>query len=64
MLVITAEHDHIVPPRMATPITRLVGSDVVDELTVPAGHVGLVTSRESIKITIPGILEWLQRPID
>jgi polyhydroxyalkanoate synthase len=64
MLVITAKHDHIVPPKMATPITGLVGSDIVDELTVPAGHVGLVTSRESVKITIPGILEWLQRPIN
>jgi polyhydroxyalkanoate synthase len=62
-LVITAKHDHIVPPAMATPIMDLIGSDSVEELRVPAGHVGLVTSRESARTTEPGILEWLDRPI-
>jgi polyhydroxyalkanoate synthase len=62
-LVITAKHDHIVPPTMATPIMDLIGSDSVEELRVPAGHVGLVTSRESARTTEPGILEWLDRPI-
>jgi polyhydroxyalkanoate synthase subunit PhaC len=63
LLIITAQHDHIVPPEMAKPIGRLVGSEVVDELSIPAGHVGLVTSRQSVKHTLPGIMEWLDRPI-
>ncbi len=63
MLVITAKHDHIVPPSMARPLIDLVGSDVVDELQVPAGHVGLVTSRASATVTLPGLLQWLDQPI-
>jgi polyhydroxyalkanoate synthase subunit PhaC len=63
LLVITAQHDHVVPPVMSAPVARLVGSDVVEELSIPAGHVGLVTSRQSVKFTIPGVLEWLSRPI-
>lgn len=63
LLVITAEHDHIVPPAMANPIADLVGSASVEGLTVPAGHVGLVTSRDSVKITLPGLLRWLDQPI-
>jgi polyhydroxyalkanoate synthase len=61
LLVITAEHDHIVPPSMARPILQLVGSDDVDELSIPAGHVGLVASRQSARHTLPGIVEWLDR---
>jgi polyhydroxyalkanoate synthase len=61
-LVITAEHDHIVPPRTARPIVGLVGSQQVDELSIPAGHVGLVTSRHSVT-SVSGILEWLDQPI-
>ncbi len=63
LLVITADHDHIVPPGMARPLIGLVGSPVIEELQVPAGHVGLVTSRVSVKVTLPGILEWMDRPI-
>ncbi len=63
LLVVTAAHDHIVPPSMARPIIDLVGSDVIQELSVPAGHVGLVTSRQSVRYTLPGILEWMDRAI-
>lgn len=63
LLVITAEHDHIVPPVQSKPIVHLTGSEVVDELSVPAGHIGLVTSRQSVKYTLPGIVEWLDRSI-
>jgi polyhydroxyalkanoate synthase len=63
LMVITAQHDHVVPPEMSRPVTRLVGSDVIEELSIPAGHVGLVTSRQSVKFTIPGVLEWLSQPI-
>jgi polyhydroxyalkanoate synthase subunit PhaC len=63
LLVITAEHDHIVPPPMASPIAQLVGSDTIDELSIPAGHIGLVTSRVSVKTTLPGILQWQAQPI-
>jgi hypothetical protein len=48
---------------MANPIADLVGSASVEGLTVPAGHVGLVTSRDSVKITLPGLLRWLDQPI-
>lgn len=59
VLNVIAAHDHIVPPRSARPLLDLVGSTDKQELLVPAGHIGLATSREANRITIPGITKWL-----
>jgi len=59
LLTIAAEHDHIVSVDAMRPLTELVSSTDVTELTVPAGHVGLVASRQAVTTTIPGLLKWL-----
>jgi polyhydroxyalkanoate synthase len=42
VLNVLAEFDHIVPTAGSEPLTRLVGSEDVEELRLRAGHVGLV----------------------
>jgi polyhydroxyalkanoate synthase subunit PhaC len=59
LLNIIAEHDHIVTPASARPLNDLVGSDDVTELLVPAGHIGLAMSHQSVRYTIPGLTAWL-----
>jgi polyhydroxyalkanoate synthase len=64
LLNVMAEHDHMVPPRVSEPLSKLVGSDDPQELRVPAGHVGLVMGRAAAKTTIPGIVDWLKARTD
>jgi polyhydroxyalkanoate synthase len=61
VLVVMAEKDDVVPPAAAEPVAGLVGSRDVEVLRVPAGHVALVTGRIADRLTIPGILDWLER---
>jgi polyhydroxyalkanoate synthase len=60
LLNIMAEHDHIVAPAAASPLNELVSSTDVTELRVPAGHIGLATSRQAVRHTIPELTSWLQ----
>jgi polyhydroxyalkanoate synthase len=60
LLNIMAEHDHIVAPAAASPLNDLVSSTDVTELRVPAGHIGLATSRQAVRHTIPELDAWLQ----
>lgn len=59
LLVILAEHDHIVTPAAGRPLTHLAGSDDVTELLIPAGHIGLATGRQAVTTTIPELTTWL-----
>lgn len=59
LLNVMAEHDHLVPPSASEPLSDLVGSDDVTDLRIPAGHLGLAAGRDAAKITVPGIVEWL-----
>lgn len=59
LLVIIAEHDHLVPPSAARPILDLVSSPDTTELLVPAGHIGLATGRQARGTTIPQLTRWL-----
>jgi polyhydroxyalkanoate synthase len=61
MLTVIAERDHIVPEPVARPLPGLVGSEESDELRLDAGHVGLVVGKTAAKVTIPRIIEFLQR---
>jgi polyhydroxyalkanoate synthase len=61
VLNVMAEKDDVVPLAAAEPVIRLVGSDDIEELRVPAGHVALVTGRLGRTVTIPGIIDWLGR---
>lgn len=63
-LNVIAEKDHIVPVEAVGRLTSMVGSDDVEELRLPAGHVGLVTGRGAYKRTMPAIAEWLKAHSD
>lgn len=60
-LSVLAEHDHIAPEASVAPVVRLVGSADVEEVRLPAGHVGLMASRTASKATIPRIVDWIYR---
>jgi polyhydroxyalkanoate synthase len=59
LLNVMAEDDHMVPPAASEPLSRLVGSDDVTDLRIPAGHIGLAAGRDAARNTIPRIVEWL-----
>ena len=60
-LSVLAERDHIAPEASVAPVVRLVGSEDVEEVRLPAGHVGLMASRTASKATIPRIVNWIYR---
>jgi polyhydroxyalkanoate synthase len=60
-LSVLAERDHISPVTSVGPVVRLVGSSDVEEIRLPAGHVGLMASRTASKQTIPRIIDWTHR---
>ena len=60
-LNVVAKRDHIVPPAAAQPLTGLVGSAQPEELLLDAGHIGLAVGRTAARVTIPTIIEFLQR---
>lgn len=61
LLNVVANRDHIVPPAAARPLVDLVGSTEPEELLLDAGHIGLAVGRTAAKVTIPTIIEFLQR---
>jgi polyhydroxyalkanoate synthase len=60
-LNILGEKDHIVPPEATGDLTTLVGSEDVEELRLPAGHVGLIVGRTAQRSYIPQMADWLER---
>jgi poly[(R)-3-hydroxyalkanoate] polymerase subunit PhaC len=63
-LTVRAERDHIVPPAATAPLIDLVGSADKHELSLKAGHMGLVVGRTAAKTTVPTILDFLRRRSD
>ena len=61
LLNVIAGRDHIVPPDAAKPLVGLAGSQDAEELVLDAGHIGLAVGRSAAKVTIPTIIEFLQR---
>jgi poly[(R)-3-hydroxyalkanoate] polymerase subunit PhaC len=54
-----AEHDTITPAASSEPLTRLVGSEDVNELRLESGHIGFVAGRRAAKVAWPQIRDWL-----
>ena len=63
-LNIVGEKDHIVPPESTGRLSDLVGSASAEELTLPAGHVGLIVGRSAHRRNLPAMAEWLERQTD
>jgi polyhydroxyalkanoate synthase len=58
-LNIIADHDHLVVPQASEGLNDLVGSQDNSTLRIPAGHIGLAAGRDATKVTVPGLLAWL-----
>jgi polyhydroxyalkanoate synthase subunit PhaC len=59
LLVLTAEHDHLVAPSSTEGILPLVRSRDVESMTIGAGHVGLVVGSKAHRSFWPRATGWL-----
>jgi polyhydroxyalkanoate synthase len=60
-LIVRADRDDIVPPGSSAPVKGMLGSDDVEQVDVAAGHAGAFMGRAAMKVTIPAIVDWLER---
>ena len=58
LLVVMAERDELVPVESTQVLREFMGPNF-EELSLPAGHVGLITGRKAATVTIPHILGWI-----
>jgi polyhydroxyalkanoate synthase subunit PhaC len=61
VLHVVAEMDDFVPPACSDALLGLIGSQDVEQARVPAGHAGLIVGRQGAKVSIPTIINWLER---
>lgn len=61
LLNVMAERDDIVPLGAAEPILGLVGSELREELRLPAGHVAMVAGQRAMSQNVPQIVDWISR---
>ncbi len=59
LLILTAEHDHLVAPSSTEGILPLVGSRDVESMAIGAGHVGLVVGSKAHRSFWPRATGWL-----
>jgi len=60
-LVVTFEHDNIVPTKSAAPLLDLISSAAKQHLHLPGGHVGAVVSKHAAKTLWPKLAAfWAQ----
>lgn len=59
VLVVTAGADHIAPRHTTLPFLDLVGSDDVEHLDRPGGHIGLMAGSKARREIWPDIVTWL-----
>jgi len=61
VLCVIAEKDDIVPLAAAEPLPRLLTAAPVTTVRLPAGHINLVTGKPCDEVTLPAILDFLER---
>lgn len=59
-LVVTAGADHIAPRHTTTPFLDVVGSDDVEHMARPGGHIGLMAGSKAKREIWPEIADWLE----
>ena len=57
-MVITFEHDNIVPGPSASPLVERIASEDKQHIHLPGGHVGAVVSRKASTGLWPGMSKW------
>ena len=58
ILQIIGEYDHLIPPETSKPFNDVVGSDDVETIEYPTGHIGLAVSGSSHSDVWPEVAEW------
>jgi polyhydroxyalkanoate synthase len=58
ILQITGEYDHLIPADSSKPFNDVVGSDDVETIEYPTGHIGLAVSGSSHRDVWPRVAEW------
>ena len=58
ILQILGEYDHLIPPEASKPFNDVVGSDDVEIIEYPTGHIGLSVSGSSHRDVWPQVAEW------
>ncbi|MBI2963067.1 MAG: alpha/beta fold hydrolase [Deltaproteobacteria bacterium] len=61
VLCLIAEQDDIVPLAAAEPLPGLLTGADVQTVRLPAGHINLATGRQADRVTIPSIIDFLDR---
>jgi len=59
VLSVVGARDVLVPTAASSPLEALLSEDVLETMTVPAGHTGLFVGRLAHKKHVPSIIEWL-----
>ena len=58
ILQIIGEYDHLIPAEASKPFNDVVGSDDVEIIEYPTGHIGLSVSGSSHKDVWPEVCDW------
>jgi polyhydroxyalkanoate synthase len=58
LLFIMGEYDHLIPCGASEPFAEVVGSDDVEMIKYPTGHIGLSVSGSSHKEVWPQVADW------
>ena len=61
LLVLTADHDHIVPPVNTLPLLGLAGSTDITHMARPGGHIGLIAGSKAKHQIWPELAGWLKQ---
>lgn len=60
-LIVAAERDEFIPPANSAPLAGLLGSEDIETLRVPGGHAGALMGSAARRVTMPQVIDWLQR---
>ena len=58
MMLIMGEYDHLIPCGASEPFADVVGTDDVEQIKYPTGHIGLSVSSSSHEDVWPRVAEW------
>ena len=65
ILQIVGEYDHLIPPETSKPFNDVVGSEDVETIEYPTGHIGLSVSGSTHRDVWPRVAEWfIERSTD
>jgi polyhydroxyalkanoate synthase len=59
LLMLVADHDHLVPPNSTLALRHYVGSRFIQQMSINAGHIGLAVSSKAHKQLWPDAAMWI-----